>query len=100
MNHFEDLWTKAEEFHKNNSSIDSIEDIIEELVMKIGLYKAIDQRDEIKSEDKKEAKSRLFGEILLTLTNLSLKDDINVYESLQIALLQRSINQYSKLTEE
>jgi hypothetical protein len=98
--HFEELWEKSEQFHQANSSLDSVDDIIEELTLKIGLYKAINQRAEISEDNKKEAKSRLLGEILLTLTSLSLKDNVNVYEALQITLLQHSITHYSQSTEE
>jgi len=87
--HYEDLWEKAEQFHKENSSLnETIDDIIYELTLKIGLYKAIIQKSEISEEDKKEAKSRLFGEILLTTTKLSLKENINVYEVLQNILME------------
>ena len=87
MLHFEDLWQKAESFHKNSD--DSAKDILEELTLKVCLYKAIEQRSEISEKDKKEARSHLLGEILFTLTKLSLKEDINVFESLQIILMQQ-----------
>ena len=97
--HYEELWQTAEQFHQENSLTDSIDEILEELTLKIGLYKAINQRSEIPEEDKKEAKSRLLGEILLTFTNLSFKEDINVFKALHVALMQRSAEYNYKLTE-
>jgi len=93
--HFEDLWEKCESFHKENSGDESSADIVQELTMKLGLYSAIIQKSEVSSDDMEKAKSRLIGEILLSLTALSLKENINVFEALQSALTQRSINHYS-----
>jgi len=98
--HFEQLWLKCENFHKENLSNNSVAEITNELIMKIGLYSAIDQKTEIASEDMEKAKSRLMGEILLSLTALSLQDNINVYEALYLALSQRSISTFdSKYSE-
>lgn len=89
--HFEDLWEKSENFQKemvitNNSTI---QNIIEELILKINLYRIIDSKKEILEEERQTIKSRILGEILLTITALSLKDNINVYESLNSALQAR-----------
>lgn len=94
--HFEELWVKCEEFQKDASANATIQSIIEELSMKINLYKAMDAKTEIPDEDRQKVKSRILGEILLTLTVLSLKDNINVYESLNMALQYRSIDHYVK----
>lgn len=92
--HFEKLWEQAEEFQKDGSANSNIQQIIEELMMKISLYKAIDSKTELPEEDRQKVKSRTLGEILLTLTSLSLKDNINVYESLNMALQYRSVDFY------
>ena len=92
--HFEVLWEKAENFQKDGSANVNVQQIIEELMMKISLYKAIDSKTEIPEEDRRKVKSRTLGEILLTLTSLSLKDNINVYESLNMALQYRSVDFY------
>jgi len=94
--HFEELWEKCENFHKDANTTDNIQNVIEELMLKINLYKAIDAKAEIPEADRKNIKSRTLGEILLTLAALSLKDDINVYESLNMALQYRSIDYFSK----
>lgn len=93
---FSELWEKSEAFHKQNSSEDSSNDILDEIMLKVNLRKAIEQKEGISQEDKENAKSRLMGEILFSLTNLSLRDNINVFEVLQIALSQHSISHYSE----
>ena len=96
--HFEKLWEQAEEFQKDGSANITVLQIIEELMMKISLYKAIDAKTEIPPEDRQKVKSRTLGEILLTLTALSLKYNINVYEALNIALQYRSLDHYTKVS--
>lgn len=96
MLHFEELWEKCESFHKENCQDDSAPSILEELEAKVALYKAIEDKKEILKEDLLIIKSRTMGEILLTLTNLSLRDNINVYESLVSALQFREVEIYSK----
>jgi hypothetical protein len=48
------------------------------------------------AEDVHQAKSRTLGEILMSLTQLSLKDNINVFDALQLALHYRSVEQLNK----
>ncbi len=89
--HFEELWEKCENFYKDSNLITDAKNLMEELTLKINLYKAMDsKKDEIPEEEQQKAKSRLLGEILLTLTGLSFKENINVYEALSIALQYRS----------
>lgn len=96
MMHFEELWEKCENFHKDNTADETVSDILNEFLMKLNLFASISAKSEISSEDIEKAKSRLFGEILLSLTAISLKENINVYDALQIALTQRSISHYSE----
>lgn len=91
--HFEELWEKCEEFHKKEGDISPSFD---ELLLKINLYKVIDLKSEIPEEERQKIKSRTFGEILLNLTELSLKDNINVFEALSVALQYRTIENYSQ----
>jgi len=97
-NHFETLWEQCEKFQKDAAANANIQQLVEELMMKISLYKAIDAKTEIPEEDRQKVKSRTLGEILLTLTALSLKDNINVYDSLNIALQYRSVDHYVRKT--
>lgn len=87
--HFEELWEKCEKFQESNL-VDS-SSILDELLMKVTLYKNLDSKKDISFEDKKSTKLRLMGEILFTITSLSLKDDINVFKALFISLKERMI---------
>lgn len=93
--HFEELWEKCEQFHKQNSSEDDVVDILNEIVLKVNLLTAIEQKTDLPKDESEKAKSRLLGEILLSLTNLSLKYNTNVFESLKTALIHNSIGYYS-----
>lgn len=84
--HFEELWEKSEKFYKSND--DTIDNILNELILKIDLLKVIESKSELLKEEKEKAVSRLFGEILLSLTNLSLKENVDVFEALKSALIQ------------
>ena len=94
--HFEDLWEKCELLHKDFVAQDEVQAIVNELQMKLNLYQTIDQKKEIPQEEIEKVKSRTFGEILLTLTNLSLKDGINVFDALATAYKYRAIQHYSE----
>lgn len=94
--HFEELWEKSEGFFKEAGGDATVQSIADELALKINLYKSIDTKSDIPEEDRQKVKSRVLGEILLTLTHLSLKDNINVYESLTVALQYRNIEYYIK----
>ena len=95
MIHFENLWEKCEQYHKNSSSDNSSDDILSEIIFKINLLKIIESKADLPKEEAEQAKSRLLGEILFSLTNLSLKDNINVFQALNVALLGHSIGHYS-----
>lgn len=96
MTHFEDLWEKSEQLHQETIDKEDVATIINELLMKLNLYKAFDEKKEIPEEELKKIKSRTYGEILLTLTNLSLKDRINVFDALATAYKYRAIQHYNE----
>lgn len=85
MIHFEELWEKCEQIHKETTKEDSISILVDELIMKLNLYRLLDEKKEISESEQQKIKSRTMGEILLTLTNLSLKDNINVFDALNTA---------------
>lgn len=96
MVHFEEIWEKSEQTNKEINDQEDIQIILNELILKVNLYKAIDLKKEVAQEDHKKAKSRILGEILFTLTNISLRDDINVFNALNSALKYHSVEHYSK----
>lgn len=89
--HFEELWEKCEKIHQDDGNQNTPASIIDEISMKINLYKLLDGKTDISKEDLQIIKSRTMGEILLTLTKLSLADNINVFEALNIARQYRSM---------
>jgi hypothetical protein len=99
--HFEELWEKCENFHQEDGE-NNIQSILDNLEMKIKFYRMVDNNPHMMTElkklnendDKTKAKSRLLGEILLTLTNLSLKDNINVFDALAGSYKEHTINYY------
>ena len=94
--HFEDLWLKAEDFHKDENKHATAQQILEELILKVNLYKTIAAVEPGKEQEATKAKSHLFGEILLSLTNLSFVDNVNTFEALGLALQQRSVEHFGK----
>jgi hypothetical protein len=94
---FEALWEECENLQKDAAENTEVKTIIDEMMMKIGLYKTVDaQISHITEEERPKVKSRAFGEILLMLTCLSMKEQINVFESLAVALQYRKIQHLDK----
>lgn len=96
MAHFEELWEQCEMFHKKSEGQDKNPVLIEEVMMKFNLYKVIDARQDLSEEEKQKLKAFTLGEVLLTLTHLSLVDNIDVYKALQTALHYKSIESFNK----
>lgn len=86
MKHFEELWTEAENLHKEINDGSAASALVDELVLKLTVYKVLDKNDKIPDAEKAKLKSHTFGKILALLTNLSLKDNVNVYDSLLLAI--------------
>jgi len=88
--HYEELWEKCEGLQKEAGQHIAVQQMMDELLIKINLYKAVDSKvDIIPIEEANKIKSRLLGEILLVITGLSVKDNINVYEALYSAFQYR-----------
>jgi len=98
--HFEELWEKCEQLHQSMGTNQPVTSILDELSMKINLYKMISGRIDIPEIEREKVKSRTMGEILLTLTHLSLKDNINVFECLSIAQQVRAAEHELKIPTE
>jgi hypothetical protein len=84
LQHFEELWEICEKSHQESGENTSHSSILEEISYKVTLYKTISSRD-FSPDELIKLKSRIFGEILFSLTNLSLKDNINVFPALNSA---------------
>lgn len=84
---FNELWEACENISKNDQSMASI---IDEIIMKLTLYKMVDLKKQISAEENKIAKSRILGEILLSITKISIKDNINVFSALYQSFTERN----------
>lgn len=89
--HFEELWETCEKLYQNVGGKDDVSSIIEELSMKVDFYRSLEKK-ELPENEKAKVKSRIMGEILLTLTHLSLKDNLNVFDSLNMAMQYKSLS--------
>ena len=94
--HFEELWVEGEKLHQDTAPGTPALAIVNELTMKVNFYKAMEQKTELPPEELRQFKIRAMGEILLTLTKLSLKDNINVFDALNTAMQYRSIENHAK----
>ncbi len=94
--HFEELWTQCETFHQEASKSVETPALVDGLMLKVNLYKALASQDDMPNEEMQKVKTRTLGEIVLTLTALSLKDNINVFEALNTALQMRSVDFFNK----
>ena len=89
---FEELWEQCEQFQQTTAGDQSVQSLLDELVLKINLYKALDSKEsELPEQDRLHIKTRTLGEIMLSLTGISAKDNINTYQALALALQHRNI---------
>ncbi len=86
---FSELWEKCESIYQDNNEDSSV--ILDELNMKVNLFKTLNYIQNISEEELQKVKSRTIGEILFTLTKLSMKENINVFESLSMAYQNKII---------
>jgi hypothetical protein len=93
--HFENVWEECEKSH--GELTEDVSSIINELILKINFYKAFDFKTESLNEEQQKIKAHAFGELLFSLTKLSYKENVNVYEALSYVLHHRSIEHYSAL---
>jgi hypothetical protein len=94
--HFETLWEQCEKFHQESIKDSEVTIMIDEIMMKLKLYQLIDSQKEVPDEERQNIKSRTMGEILWTLTRLSLKDNINVFDALNTAYKFHNIGFYNQ----
>lgn len=93
--HFEHLWEESENFYNSEIQSASPLAILDEINLKINLYKTICLQENLAQDQRDKLKNNIFGEILMTLTQLSLKDNINAYAALKAALGYKKIQEYN-----
>ena len=88
---FSELWEEAETVMQDEVSVSSSEELVKEAEGKLRIYNLINRNSSMPEEDQRRLKSHTFGKIMLVLTQLSAKDNINVYAALKTALDETKI---------
>lgn len=95
MQHFENLWEEAEKLLKQDTDISSCHELLKEAIGKLSALDALNtlsQKEESMSpEDAIKLKTNIMGKLILVLTQISAKDNINVYAALKAALDDKKI---------
>lgn len=91
--HFEHLWEAAENLLAEETKDRTAPSILTELSAKLSLYQMIENNHELPAEEKQSLKSHLFGKFLITLAQLSAKDNINTFTALQKAIGEAKVSQ-------
>ena len=81
---FEMIWEAAEDLYKTDAS--NVQVITTEIMAKLMVYKSIDGNKELDGADKVKAKQYIMGKILLVLSQLTAKDNLNIYPILKDAI--------------
>jgi hypothetical protein len=82
---FADLWNTAESLLQTETNSLSVQNLTEQLITQMSAYRAIDEST-APVEAKNKLKENWMGSILLTMTQLSYKDNINTFTALQLAV--------------
>ena len=90
MTTFDALWNECETLSSTSVANQPLLGILYELDLKVSLYRTLCEKLPAQGEELAQIKSRAMGEILFTLTKLSLKDNINVFEALATAAKSRT----------
>jgi hypothetical protein len=80
---FSELWEESEQLQKDSIVNSTPTSIIDELCAKLSIYKVLDSNMKLDEQEKKKLKFHTFGKILVSLTQLSLIDDINTFTALK-----------------
>lgn len=93
---FSELWENAEKTLGEEIAISSPEELIKEASAKFNLYSLLSNNNNLSEEDKLRFKTHTFGKILLALTKLSAKDNVNVFIALKNALDDAKIEMFEE----
>jgi hypothetical protein len=91
--HFEDVWVQSEQLFSDTIGNVKVGQIIMEMQAKLSVYKTISEQDKLDPADLAKAKERLLGNIIMSLTKLSLKDNIDVFPALKGAIAEKKMTQ-------
>jgi len=84
--HFEELWEAAESYYLDTIKETAASSILDEAILKLTLLRSIDTYTEVQDDQKSKMKIMAYGEAMMALTQYSLKENINAFASLYLAL--------------
>lgn len=93
---FDQIWEEGEQLFKDQIAQDDLESVLKELELKIGLFRLLSGKKDGAPEELAAVKLKTMGEILLSMTHLSLLENINVYAALKETVLYRTIDQLAE----
>lgn len=79
---FSDLWNDSEKLLQLDIVDTDSTILVKELIAKINIYDQLSTQKNIPPQELNKLKTVCFGEVILCLTKLSSKDNINAYEAL------------------
>lgn len=89
--HFENLWEDAEKTLSDETNISSQEELIKEIEAKLTVYNLLCKAS-MPEQDLFRLKTHTLGKIILAITQLSAKDNINVFAALKVSLDEAKIS--------
>jgi hypothetical protein len=89
--HYETLWESAEQELATQTAKLSTQELINQLILQLTAYQKLDQAEETPADLKTGLKTQWFGEVLLSLTQLSYLEQVNTFTALETALERAKI---------
>jgi len=99
MAHFEDLWNEAEQLLAENTKVSRLEELGREGEVKmrlLGFVRQLQYEDHRSDEEVKSLMTRTMGKLLLTLTQISMKENIDVFAALKDAVEAEKVYIFEK----
>jgi hypothetical protein len=93
---FDQVWEESELISKQLNSDSKPSSIIDEISLKLNLYKSICENESMDSDEKFKTQEFIMGEILFSLSALSYNENINVFKALKTVSKYKAISLYSK----
>lgn len=90
---FDNIWEDAEKLLEQETSHSSTSQLIKECIAKLSMLDSLSSLENtMPTEDLLRLKSHAMGKVLLVLTQISMKDNINVYTALRDVIENRKIS--------
>lgn len=96
---FNELWEEAEKLLEAETQISSVDDLLKEAVGKfsaLDMLNTLSSKESMPIEDVLRLKTNAMGKLLLVLTQISAKDNLNVYAALRGAIDDKKISLFEE----